>query len=307
MGMLIDGVWRGEGDFHDADGHFRRQTSQFRAWVTTDESAQHPPDENRYHLYVAAACPWAHRTRLVRALKGLEDCISVSLVAPLMLENGWTFEAQYGDPIGHHDFLYQLYQASDPKYCGRVTVPVLYDKHLRRIVNNESSEIIRMLNDAFSPWAKSDLDLYPEELRAEIDAMNVQTYEAVNNGVYKAGFAASQDAYDAAVTTLFDTLDVLERHMIGRTYLVGNRLTEADLRLFTTLLRFDPVYVGHFKCNVRTLREYPNLLNMTRLIYGLPKVAETFDLQATKEHYYGSHPGLNPSGVVPHGPARWLD
>ena len=306
MGMLIEGVWHGEGEFHDADGRFRRQVSQFRAWVSSEEGALHPPEQGRYHLYVSAACPWAHRTLIVRALLGLEDCISVSEVAPLMLADGWIFDQAHPDPLHQRRQLHEVYCASMPKYTGRVTVPVLYDRQRNTIVNNESSEIIRMLNGEFRSWSNTSLDLYPAPLRPEIDQMNARTYESINNGVYKAGFAATQDAYEQAVTTLFETLDSLESHLQSRQYLVGDQLTEADIRLFTTLARFDPVYLGHFKCNLRALFQYPNLYAYTRRFYHLPKVAETCNLDDIKTHYYGSHPRLNPSGVIPRGPLRWL-
>jgi putative glutathione S-transferase len=295
----------------NAAGEFVRWESGFRDWVTADGSpgpdgaGGYPAEVGRYHLYVSYACPWAHRTLIVRRLKGLEAVIPMSVVHPLMPAESWVFGDYPGStPDRVHGFgaLHQLYRRSAPDFDGVVTVPVLYDTQRERIVNNESSEIIRMLNSAFSAWAEPDSDLYPPELRAEIDAINRRIYDSVNNGVYRAGFATSQSAYDAAHENLFRTLDVLESRLQDRRYLMGNRFTEADVRLFPTLVRFDAVYHGHFKCNRRRLVDYPNLWAYTRDIYQMSGIAETVHMDHIKRHYYGSHPGINPSGIVPAGP-----
>jgi len=295
----------------DSAGEFVRWESGFRNWVTPD-GAPGPSGEGgfeaepgRYHLYVSYACPWAHRTLIVRVRKGLEDLISVSVVHPVMPPESWVFGAYPGATPEHlHGFdkLHQLYAHSEPDFDGVVTVPVLYDKQRDCIVNNESAEIIRMLNSAFDAWGRAELDLYPAELRSEIDTVNERIYENVNNGVYRAGFATSQDAYEAAFDRLFDTLDALEERLGRQPYLVGDRITEADWRLFTTLVRFDPVYHGHFKCNRRRLLDYPHLWGYTRELYQVPGVAETVQLDHIKQHYYRSHPGINPTGIVPKGP-----
>lgn len=295
----------------NAAGEFVRQESRFRHWVTADGRPgpsgaggfQAAPD--RYHLYVSYACPWAHRTLIFRVLKGLEQVISVSVVHPLMPPKSWVFGDYPGATPDHvHGFhaLSQLYDRSEPGFEGLVTVPVLYDKQRRVIVNNESSEIIRMLNSAFDAWGRRDVDLYPEPLRAEIDAVNAVVYEDVNNGVYRAGFATTQAVYEAAYDRLFDTLDALEAQLAQQRYLVGDRLSEADWRLFTTLVRFDAVYYGHFKCNRRRLVDYPNLWAYARELYQMPGVAETVNMDHIKLHYYGSHRGINPTGIVPKGP-----
>ena len=312
MGLLVDGIWHDE--WYDTDstgGRFVRTDSQFRHWITPDGSAGptgeggFKAEKDRYHLYLSYACPWAHRTLIMRHLKGLEDYISVSFVNPYMLDKGWTFEdypGVIGDPIHNAEYLYEVYLAADPNYSGRVTVPVLWDKQTETIVNNESAEIMRMLNSAFDRIGTQSVDYSPEEWLEEIDKMNDLVYDNVNNGVYKAGFATEQSVYEEEVDHLFKTLDTLEAHLEGRTYLVGDQLTEADIRLWTTLIRFDPVYFGHFKCNVRPLVDYPNLWHFTRMIYNLEGIAETVNMNHIQHHYYGSHPTINPNGIVPVGP-----
>jgi putative glutathione S-transferase len=315
MGLLIDGIWRDQWyDTARSGGRFVRSESQFRNWVTRDGAAGpcgsggFKAESGRYHLYVSFACPWAHRTLIFRALKGLERHISLSAVHWHMAEHGWTFADGDGvipDPIRHAQYMHQVYTAADAKYSGRVTVPVLWDKARRTIVSNESSEIIRMFNAAFDalPGVDGSLDYYPDRLRAEIDAVNARVYATVNNGVYRAGFATTQEAYDEAARELFDSLDWLEARLARQRYVAGDRITEADWRLFTTLLRFDPVYHGHFKCNLRRLVDYPNLWNYTRELYQVPGVAPTVRLDHIKKHYWGSHRTVNPSGIVPIGPA----
>jgi putative glutathione S-transferase len=306
MGLLVNGEWKDQWyDTKSTGGRFVRKDAQFRDRVTADGSSGFKAESGRYHLYVSYACPWAHRTLIYRRLKGLEDHISVSVVNPLMLEHGWTFEPADGvvpDPINDARYLHQVYTAARPDYNGRVTVPVLWDKETRTIVNNESSEIIRMLDWQFDEVGASGPRFCPPELESDIDDINAFVYDAVNNGVYKSGFATTQEAYEEAVTALFDALDQLELRLSGTRYLVGDTITEADWRLFTTLVRFDPVYVGHFKCNIRRLVDYRNLGAYTRELYQVPGVAETVHMDHIKEHYYGSHPSINPSGVVPAGP-----
>ncbi len=312
MGLLIDGAWRDAWyDTEKTGGRFVRQESAFRNWVTADGAPGPTGDggfkaePGRYHLYVSLACPWAHRTLIFRTLKGLEDMISVSVVNPLMLDEGWTFapgDGVIGDTINGRRRLHEVYTAADPAYTGRVTVPVLWDRKSATIVNNESAEIIRMFNAAFDGVGATVPDFYPEALRNEIDALNESIYERVNNGVYRAGFATTQSAYEEAVSALFAELDALEDRLSGQRYLAGARLTEADWRLFTTLVRFDAVYFGHFKCNRRRLVDYPNLWGWTRELYQMPGIAETVDLRHIKEHYYRSHRTINPTGIVPVGP-----
>jgi putative glutathione S-transferase len=312
MGLLIDGKWHDRWyDTESTGGKFVRTDAQFRNWVTADGAPGPSGDggyeaaAGRYHLYVSYACPWAHRTLIFRRLKGLEDAIPVSVVHWYMAEDGWTFADGPGvvqDPINGADFLREVYTAAEPEYSGRVTVPVLWDRERETIVSNESSEIIRMFNSAFDEIGATEGDYYPEPLRDEIDAVNERVYRDVNNGVYKSGFATTQEAYEEAVTQLFETLDWLERRLADRRYLVGDRLTEADWRLFTTLLRFDPVYVGHFKCNVRRLVDYPNLWAYTRDLYQHPGIAATVHMDHIKRHYYESHATINPTRVVPVGP-----
>lgn len=317
MGMLVEGKWHDVWyDTKATKGHFKRSQSQFRNWITSDGSAGPSGREGfkaeagRYHLYVSYACPWAHRTLIFRKLKGLEDLISVSVVSPLMLENGWEFSAQdpvLRDELFGFDHLYQLYLKADPNYSGRVTVPVLWDKHQNTIVSNESAEIIRMLNMAFEGLTGATTDFYPEAFQSEIDEINAVIYDTVNNGVYKAGFATTQEAYEENVLALFQTLDMLEERLTERRYLVGNRQTEADWRLFTTLVRFDPVYVGHFKCNIRRIADYPALSGYLRDLYQVPGVADTVYFDHIKQHYYRSHATINPTGVVPLGPQMDLN
>ena len=312
MGLLIDGVWHDQWyDTRNTGGRFQRSVAGFRNWVTADGSPG-PSGEGgfraeagRYHLYIARACPWAHRAMIFRALKGLEGIISYSVANWLMLENGWTFEPGPGvtpDHVNGKRFLHELYTLADPSYTGRVTVPVLWDKQRRTIVSNESAEIIRMLNSAFDGIGAAAGDYYPEALRPEIDALNSRIYDTVNNGVYKAGFATTQEAYEEAVGPLFESLDWLEDILSRQRSLTGDRLTEADWRLWTTLLRFDSVYVGHFKCNIRRIADYPALASYTRELYQVPGIAATVDMDHIKKHYYQSHRTINPTGVVPVGP-----
>jgi glutathionyl-hydroquinone reductase len=312
MGLLVDGEW------HDrwyataeTGGRFVRAGSQFRNWVTRDGSPGPSGGEGftaevgRYHLYISLACPWAHRTLILRALKGLDQAISLSVVHWRMLNQGWTFEDGPGvlpDPINNAAYLHQVYTAADPTYSGRVTVPVLWDKQRGTIVSNESSEIIRMLNSAFDGVGALSGDYYPASLRDEIDAVNARIYESVNNGVYRAGFATTQTAYDEAIGPLFETLDRLEARLSKQRYLVCDRVTEADIRLFTTLVRFDAVYFGHFKCNLRQIADYPALWAYARDLYQTPSFGSTTDLEHAKRHYYESHRTINPTGVVPAGP-----
>ena len=313
MGLLVDGKWQDKWyDTKSTGGRFKRSESQFRNWVTANGEAGpsgeggFAAESDRYHLYVSYACPWAHRTLIVRALKGLQDHIGVSVVHPHMLENGWElsddFDGATGDGLYHFEKLYGLYLKADENYTGRVTVPVLWDKQQETIVSNESAEIIRMLNTSFDHLGATPGNYYPDALRAEIDAINEAVYHDVNNGVYKSGFATSQDAYDEAVTTLFDRLDVLEQHLSEQRYLVGNTLTEADIRLWTTLVRFDPVYVTHFKCDRKRISDYPNLQGYLKDIYQLPDVAETVNMAHIRHHYFRSHPTVNPHGIISIGP-----
>jgi len=313
MGLLVEGRWHDQWYESSKDGAFQREQAQRRNWVTADGrpgpsgEGGFKAEAGRYHLYVSLACPWAHRTLIVRKLKGLESLIDVSVVSWLMRENGWTFDKQTGstgDPLDGHTFMYQRYLADNADYTGRVTVPVLWDKKLQRIASNESSEIIRMFNSAFDELTGNTLDLYPEALRPEIDRLNDRIYPAVNNGVYRAGFATSQGAYEAAFDDVFAELNALEKLLGEKRYLVGEYLTEADVRLFTTLIRFDAVYHGHLKCNLRRIADYANLSNWLREMYQLPGVADTVDFVHIKHHYYASHATINPTGVVPKGPEQ---
>ena len=307
MGTLVDGKWQvDQVNSSVKNGEFKRQNSVFRDRIENDASAKHPAVKGRYHLYVSYACPWAHRTLIVRALKGLEDIIPVSVVSPRMLENGWSFiddyEATDSDPINSANFVRDLYVKADPAVNGKATVPVLWDKERKTIVNNESSEIIRFLNTEFNHLTGNELDLYPEDLRAEIDELNEYIYPNINNGVYRSGFATTQEAYEKAVTELFSALDKIEERLEGQDYLVGNRLTEADVRLFTTLVRFDLVYYSHFKCNLKMIKEYPNLQRYTKALYNHDLIKPTVNLDHIKTHYYYSQRSINPTGVVPLGP-----
>lgn len=312
MGLLVDGQWHDQWyDTEESGGRFIRKDSQFRSWITpTGEAGPtgaggFKAEKGRYHLYVSYACPWANRVLIMRKLKGLEDFISVSVVNPLMLEHGWTFaeaEGVIADPVINARYLHEIYTHVEPNYSGNVTVPVLYDQKSDQIVNNESAEILRIFNAAFDGIGAKAGDYYPEALREEIDQMNDFVYDAINNGVYKAGFATRQEVYEEEVNTLFQALDQLEAYLEGRNYLIGDQLTEADIRLFTTLIRFDAVYFGHFKCNIRQLKDYPNLWLYTRKLYALPEFADTVHFDHIKEHYYRSHRTINPTGIVPKGP-----
>jgi putative glutathione S-transferase len=312
MGQLVDGKWEAEGiDPRKSEGKFKRADAAFRNWVTKDGSpgpsgeGGFKAEPGRYHLYVAYACPWAHRTLMVRKLKRLEDVIDVSVVHPFMGKMGWSFEHDgdaQGDPLFGSKYVHELYQRAKADYTGRASVPVLWDKERGTIVSNESSEIVRMFNSAFDEWGDASIDLYPAPLRAEINAVNEGVYHNVNNGVYKCGFATSQEAYEEAFRALFDELDGLEERLAKHRYLVGDRITEADWRLFATLVRFDPVYVGHFKCNLRRIYDYPNLWNYTKELYQVPGIAATVNIDHIKRHYYGSHETVNPTRIVPVGP-----
>ena len=303
MGQMIEGVWHSDEDLaHAKDGHFARPPTRFRG--TIERGGPHPPEAGRYHLYVSLACPWAHRALIVRRLKGLDEMIGLSVTHWLMRQDGWTFAPGPGvvpDPLGAA-FLHEIYRRADPLYSGRVTVPILWDKQARTIVNNESSEIIRIFGSAFDAVGAAPGDLYPEALRDEIDAINTRVYETLNNGVYRAGFATTQAAYEAAVVPLFATLDWLDEKLSRQPYLRGGSPTEADWRLFTTLVRFDAVYHGHFKCNFRRLVDYAALWDYARRLYQWSGVRQTVDFDHIKGHYYGSHRNINPTGIVPLGP-----
>jgi glutathionyl-hydroquinone reductase len=313
MGLLVDGVWLD--DSHDKNrmqnGRFNRPTTRYRNFVTADGSpgptgeGGFPAEAGRYHLYVSPACPWAHRTIIFRRLKELEGAISMSTVSWHMGDQGWNFdrnEGSSGDDVNGKSKMSEIYLLADPRYTGRCSVPVLWDKKCRTIVSNESSEIIRMFNSAFDAFTNERTDYYPAELRKDIDAVNEVVYATVNNGVYRTGFAITQEAYEEAFRSLFKSLDELEQRLSKQRYLAGKKLTEADWRLFSTLIRFDAVYVGHFKCNLRRIADYPNLSNYVRDLYQVPGVAETVKLDHIKRHYYGSHRKLNPHGIVPLGP-----
>jgi putative glutathione S-transferase len=314
MGRLIDGQWRDEWyDTESTGGRFVRKESAFRDWVRADSTTSFAPEAGRYHLYVSLACPWAHRTLIFRKLKRLEQVISVSVVHPLMAENGWTFANPddtagcTADAVNGMRHLHDVYTSADPQYTGRVTVPVLWDRNQRTIVNNESSEIIRMLNSEFDVFGDASIDFYPEVLRAEVDEVNAFVYSNVNNGVYRCGFATSQEAYEEAFQHLFGALDELDRRLGAQRFLVGDRITEADWRLFTTLVRFDAVYVGHFKCNLRRIADYRHLSGYLRELYQVPGISGTVNFQHIKRHYYQSHRTINPTGVVSLGPRLDLE
>lgn len=312
MGLLQDGKWVDQWyDTESSGGHFVRKAPQFRSWVTVDGTAGPSGDggfkaeSGRYHLYVSLACPWAHRTLIFRALKELEQMISVSVVHWYMAEDGWTFAAGDGvlpDTVNDAQLMHEVYTKAMSDYSGRVTVPVLWDKQTKTIVSNESSEIIRMFNSAFDGIGAKAGDYYPPDMRSETDSLNERIYATVNNGVYQCGFATTQAAYEEAVTPLFDTLDWLEDRLRSKRYLTGDQITEADWRLFTTLIRFDAVYVGHFKCNIRRIADYPNLSEYLRDLYQQPGIAKTVNMEHIKRHYYESHETINPSRVVPQGP-----
>lgn len=313
MGLLVEGQWRDQWYDTGDNGQFKREDAQRRNWVTVDGSAGptgksgFTAEAGRYHLYVSLACPWAHRTLIFRKLKGLEPLIDVSVVSWLMLENGWTFDTQTGstgDRLADFSFLYQRYTEDDSHYTGRVTVPVLWDRQQQCIVSNESAEIIRMFNSAFNGLTGNTLDLYPPALQARIDELNALIYPNVNNGVYRAGFATRQVAYESAFRDVFRVLDELEALLSRQRYLTGEYLTEADWRLFTTMIRFDAVYYSHFKCNLRRIADYPALSNWLRELYQWPGIAETVDFSHIKGHYYGSHRTINPTGIIPLGPEQ---
>jgi glutathionyl-hydroquinone reductase len=310
MGQLVEGVWHDRPPVR-AKGSFERPDTQFRHWITADGSPGPTGSggfvaaPGRYHLYVSLACPWAHRTLIFRRLKRLEGAVGASVVHWHMAEGGWAFRpgpGATGDTLYGLEHMHQLYTRARPDYSGRASVPVLWDKQTETIVSNESSEIIRMLNSAFDRVGAEGPDLYPQPLRPAIDAINAKVYATVNNGVYRSGFATTQEAYDEAVSALFVTLDELEERLSRQRYLTGDRITEADWRLFTTLVRFDPVYVGHFKCNLRRLVDYPHLWGFTRELYQWPGIAGTVDFHHIKHHYYGSHESVNPTRIVPRGP-----
>ncbi len=313
MGLLVDGVWHDTWyDTKSTGGAFKRSTAQFRNWVTADGSPGpsgtdgFKAEPGRYHLYVSHACPWAHRTLIFRELKGLSDLISVSVVHPDMLDKGWTFETDEsgatGDTLYGLDYAHEIYSKADPAYSGRVTVPILWDKERETIVSNESSEIIRMFNTAFDGITGNTDDYWPEAMRDQIEKVNARVYSDINNGVYKSGFATSQEAYNAAVGPLFETLDWLEDRLTSNRYLMGDRVTEADWRLFTTLIRFDPVYHLHFKCNRQRLIDYPNLWAYTRELYQWPGVAQTVNFEHIVRHYHYSHETINPHRIIPVNP-----
>ncbi|MCK0209374.1 glutathione S-transferase family protein [Starkeya koreensis] len=322
MGLLVDGKWVDKWyDTKSTGGRFVRTVTSFRNWINPDGApgptgeGGFPAEAGRYHLYVSYACPWAHRTLIMRALKRLEDVVSVSVVDPFMGAEGWVFadhaerhtDGATADSVLGRKRLYEVYLEAAPDYSGRVTVPVLWDRKRGTIVSNESAEIIRMLNAAFDAFTPDRHDYYPSALAEGIDALNARIYDAVNNGVYKAGFATAQDAYEEAVKALFVLLDELEARLDGRSWLMGETLTEADIRLFTTLIRFDPVYVGHFKCNIRRIADYPNLARFVKALYRLPGVKGTVNLTHIKRHYYESHKTINPTGIVPVGPQVWWE
>ncbi|MBW4706343.1 glutathione S-transferase family protein [Roseobacter sp. YSTF-M11] len=313
MGLLVNGKWVDKWyDTKSTGGRFERWTSGFRNWVTADGTAGptgqagFPAESGRYHLYAAQACPWAHRTLIFRKLKGLEPHIGVSVVHPDMLQDGWTFDKDWpgltGDHLYDYPFLRDIYTRAESAFSGRVTVPVLWDKKTETIVSNESSEIVRMFNSAFDTITGNEVDFYPENLRAEINEVNERIYKTINNGVYQSGFATTQEAYDEAVTALFDTLEWLEARLSRSSYLVGNHATEADWRLFTTLIRFDLVYHLHFKCNKMRLVDFPNLWSYTRELYQWPGVRETIDFDQVVRHYHYSHDSINPSRIIPINP-----
>jgi len=312
MGLLVEGQWKDQWyDTDSNDGQFVREDAGFRDWVSADPESRFAAEAGRYHLYVSLACPWAHRTLILRKLKGLEKIIDVSVVDPYMGEWGWSFSDAPGtiaDPLYGLEHLFELYQKAAAGYTGRVTTPTLWDRHHETIVSNESADIVRMFNHAFDEFAAHpERDYYPEAMRDEIDAINARVYDAVNNGVYKTGFATTQAAYEAPFEALFAELDWLDARLADNRYLLGDRITEADWRLFVTLVRFDAVYVGHFKCNLRRIADYPNLAGYLRELYQVPGIAETTNFDHIKQHYYRSHGTINPTGIVPAGPALDLD
>ena len=307
MGLIVNGKWVDQWyDTDKSEGQFVRQDSRFRDQISSEANSKFMPEAGRYHLYVSLACPWAHRTLIFRKLKQLEDVISVSVVEAQMMENGWEF-GENGDPLYHLNYAYQLYLKADPSYQGRVTVPILWDKKTQTIVNNESIEIIRLFNSAFDELTGNTDDYFPLAQREAIETVNTRIYDTINNGVYKAGFATTQAAYNDAYNTLFDSLDWLEARLSKQRYLVGDNITEADWRLFTTLIRFDAVYHGHFKCNRQKLSEYHHISNYLNELYQVTGIKETVDLEYTKIHYYASHLTINPTRIVPLGAAHHFD
>ncbi len=318
MGQLVEGIWQDTWyDTKSTGGHFKRIASQFRNWITVDGSPGEQgrggfaAEKDRYHLYVSLACPWAHRTLVMHTLKGLESLIPVSVVHPLMLDRGWTFATDFpnatGDELYQLNYAYEIYLRAQQDYTGRVTVPILWDKQQQTIVSNESADILRIFNNAFDAQGARAGDYYPEALRAAIDDVNEWVYPQINNGVYKAGFATSQEAYDEAVEGVFNALDRAEAILDKQRYLTGNTLTEADIRLWTTLIRFDPVYVTHFKCDRRRISDYPNLFAFLRDIYQMPGIAQTVDMAHIRHHYYRSHATINPHAIISTGPVQDLD
>jgi len=318
MGQLIDGKWHDTWyDTASTGGQFVRTTTTFRNWITADGSpgpsgtGGFAAQAGRYHLYVSLACPWAHRTLIFRALKGLQGLIDISVVHPDMLDDGWSFDTGFagatGDRLFGHAFMRDVYLAADPHISGRVTVPVLWDKATGQIVSNESAEIIRMFNSAFDGLTANTLDFWPSAQRTQIEAINQRIYDTLNNGVYKAGFATTQPAYDSAVSALFETMDWLESHLSDNRFMLGDTITEADWRLFPTLVRFDPVYHGHFKCSLRRLVDYPNLWAYTRHLYQMPGIKETVNFDHIRRHYHYSHTTINPHRIVPMAPALDFD
>lgn len=298
MGRLVKGTWHDEWyDTKSTGGEFVREDAGFRE--TIDKDGRFAPESGRYHLYVSLACPWAHRTLIMRKLKGLEEHIDVSVVEPHMLDKGWTYNPP--EPLYGYSCHHQLYTHAKSDYTGRVTVPVLWDKQEETIVNNESAEIIRLFNSGFNELTGDSQDFYPQALREEIDQINKRVYDQINNGVYKSGFATTQQAYEKACIALFEALDWVEGLLAERRYLAGDQITEADWRLFTTLVRFDPVYHGHFKCNIRRIEDYPHMAGYLRELYQWPGVADTVNFEHIKQHYYYSHDTINPTRVVPLG------
>ncbi|MEC7483013.1 MAG: glutathione S-transferase family protein [Pseudomonadota bacterium] len=310
MGLLVDGKWQDKWyDTSKNGGKFERQASKFRDKVSNEDGSTFPAESGRYHLYVSLACPWAHRALIFRKLKGLEAHIDVSVVHPEMLDQGWEFKdypGSTGDKLYNFDYAHQIYTKAIPEITTRVTVPILWDKRTETIVNNESAEIIRIFNSGFNSLTNNEDDYYPNAQREEIDAINNMVYHDINNGVYKAGFATTQEAYEEAVTALFCALDRVEERLSKQRYLVGSKITEADWRLFTTLIRFDAVYHGHFKCNKKQIADYPNIYGYMKELYQVPGVAETVNFDHIKRHYYYSHTMINPTQVIPVGPEQDL-
>lgn len=310
MGLLVDGKWQDKWyDTSKNGGKFERQASKFRDKVSNEDGSTFPAESGRYHLYVSLACPWAHRALIFRKLKGLEEHIDVSVVHPEMLDQGWEFKdypGSTGDKLYNFDYAHQIYTKAEPEITTRVTVPILWDKRTETIVNNESAEIIRIFNSGFNSLTDNEDDYYPNAQREEIDAINNMVYHDINNGVYKAGFATTQEAYEEAVTALFCALDRVEERLSKQRYLVGSKITEADWRLFTTLIRFDAVYHGHFKCNKKQIADYPNIYGYMKELYQVPGVAETVNFDHIKRHYYYSHTMINPTQIIPVGPEQDL-